>query len=221
MLSYSIYLNSLRMMIDRGYEDAEALLDEISKDDEVSFLYKDSYHNIGYNFKKFLRSEIKEVEERFMMSYCLKDEAKMEKQFVLFVTNSKAFLTIITEIMLDNHDDFKLTFNLITSKDFGTKINQKIDVLAGKFDIFRFYDYNLVKLPYHIYGPKYELMTEKEISDLLSSLMIPKKKMRRISYSDPMIKYLGIPSGKVVRVRRSPMISGSLVKETLDYLFVI
>ena len=210
----------------RGYENTDTMISEIEKEKDSLMIYNKEYQDIGYEFSKKVKSDIKDFESRFLMSYCLKNEMKNEKQFVIFGNDTKAFISVLADIIIDDHNDhdssYSVVYNIVVPKEFkGKNVKDKLDVIAGKVNIFLFTDIELTKPPFHAYGSRYELMSKKEVDDFLKSIMITTKQMRKISSQDPMIKYYGFLPGQCVRVHRTPMIECALVKNRIDYLFII
>jgi DNA-directed RNA polymerase subunit H (RpoH/RPB5) len=234
MLPFSTYVNSWEMMSTRGFEDADSMLEELDKDNSFSFMGAENYRNIGFDFSKIRTADIKDIDSRFAMSYTVSDAFKEETQFVIFGSNAKGFVSVLTSIILEagslastktGNLQPNLVFNIITSKDFSAALKARLDIIASKVKLIFFLDQDLVKSPFHAFGSKYELLTEEEAVDIAKSIMISKKdmktKMRRIYSTDPIIKFYGFYSGQVIRIRRTPIANGSLVKETLDYLYVL
>jgi DNA-directed RNA polymerase subunit H (RpoH/RPB5) len=219
-----VYLNSLYMMMHRGYEEADAMIHEVEKTKDSTMISGKEYQDLGYSFSDKVKSDIKDFENRFLMSYCLKSEVKNEKQFVIFGNDSRAFISVLSDIIIDDendNDNTNIVYNIIVPKEFkGKNIKDRIDIIAKKVHIFTFTDMEMTKPPFHAYGSRYELMTKKEVEDLLKSIMITTKQMRKISSQDPMIKYYGFFQDNCVRVHRTPMITGALVKHRIDYLFI-
>lgn len=221
MLNYNVYLNSLRMLSHRGIEEADLFIDEIKKENRSEYMNKKDYHNIGYNFERHIKAELDDIRDRFKMSYCLFDDVNNIKQFVIFGTNSKGFINVLTEIILSDHGEYTPVFNIFLNKDFNIKYKSRLDVMATKTKMFRFFDMELMKLPFHAYGSSYELLTEKEAEDILKSIHSKKSNARKIFQNDPPVKYLGFYTGQLLRVTREPMIPGSLLDEYNDYLLVV
>lgn len=220
MLEYSVYSTSLYMIAERGFEEVEDIIEQVSKANPDSFTEDKSLHNIGYNFQAHLKSDLRESESRFMMSYCIKSRRLNTKQFVIFGQTNKAFLTTLTDIMLEDHEGYTPVFNIVLPKEYNTKTEQRLDVMGNKVTIIRFMDKDLIKPPVHALGPRYEIMTDSEVETLTKTLYINKSKMKRILASDPAMKYIGAVSKMGVRIIRTPNIKGSLIKEMIDYRLV-
>ena len=222
MLRFDVYRNVMYMMHHREMEDADELIEEIEKESPSTFLNNPRFHNMGIDFKSGITSDLKEIEERVMMSFCLTDERRKHKQIVFFGNNSKSFLQYMTMVMLKNDfPDYTCYYVIVTAKEFTSKLSEKVTELSQKFNVTRFYDDNLIKPPFHSYGAKYELMTESELNLLMSELHITKKEMKKISKEDPLVKYYGWTTGKGVRLHQTPMIAGSLVKNMIDYRIIV
>lgn len=225
MLNFDIYNNVMHMMHHRGMEQADEMLEELDKikiTAATTFHSDPQFHNIGADFKTGIVSDLKTIEDRIMMSFCMTDEVRKHKQFVFFGTSSKSFLEYMTTIMLKyDFPDYTCFYTLVTNKVFTAKLKEKVSVIVSKFNLNIFMDEELTKPPFHAYGADYQLMEDSELEKLLSELRINRKQMKLISSSDPIIKYYGWPSGKGVRLYQKPMIVGSLVDTTLDYRLIM
>lgn len=222
MLTTNVYLNSLYMMSHRGFSQADDLISDLSKEPRTKYIVDDKYANIGFNFDNYMRSDFKDFEGMYSMSYLMTDESRARKEFVIFGTGNKAFLTIVSEIMLGVvNDSYDYGFNLILVKGFKADCLQKINRISTKINVFVFSDTQFEKPPFHAYGPRMSLMEDSEVDLLLKELKITKAQMKKISKDDPLVKYFGYTKGAVIRIHRTPMITGSLVTNTLDYRLVV
>lgn len=223
MLSFNIYENSLYMIYNRGYSDIEETIKEISKEEKSDFIPNDRYQNIGFKYSKYLKSDIKDISDRFIMSYAVENTLKDEKQYVIFGATSSAFMNTFSNILLDIVEDTskKHVINLIVSKDY-TRIKPKIDLmnLSKNVRVFLFLDTEFEKPPFHAYMPYYELMKPEFGDEIIKSIYITKKKMKKLNSTELICRYLGFRSGDIVRVTRTPIIEGSFLEETRDYLLV-
>lgn len=222
MLSSRVYTNVMYMMHHRGMEESDPIIKELSKKDPSEFISDTQFHNIGANFKNGIKTDIRDIEDRIMMSFCFTDDSRMRKEYVFFGSNSKAFLDYMTVVIMNNdHPEYESFYSVVTVKDFTARLKTKIEVISSKISLHTFLDEELMKPPFHAFGAKYELMTDDELNTLQSEISITRKEMKKISRRDPIIKYYGYPSGKAVRLIQTPMIVGSLLKETLDYRYIV
>lgn len=229
-------------MSHRGFDEADDMIKTLEKEASSHYITGSQYHNIGYNFERHIRSDLKETEDRFLMSYCFeggtlvpstrsqdpKDKSTIipKKVYVIFGTNNKAFLEVLTDIILDsiNKDTgFNVSFCLVLNKDFNVKYASRLDEMTLRVNLRRHMDSSLFKPPFHSLGARYSLMTEEEVSTLLHEAKLTKRQLKKISWNDPMIMYYDYPRGSVVRVHRTPNIAGSLMSGPLppDYRLVL
>jgi DNA-directed RNA polymerase subunit H (RpoH/RPB5) len=209
------------MMHHRGMEEADDIINELSKKKHSTFISDTRFHNMGLDLKISIKSDVKDIEDRIMMSFCMTDDHRFHKQYVFFGNNSKAFLEFMTVVILnDENPNYENFYTIVTSKDFTSKLKDKISAMSSKITLTSFLDEELMKPPFHAFGAKYSLMTDAELTLFMNELSIGKKEMKKISSKDPIIKYYGFPSGKAVRLTQTPMIEGSLLKTTLDYRII-
>lgn len=220
-----VYNNVMYMMHHRGMEMADYYIEELSKIDSSSdseLISNDKFHNIGIDFKSMLKSDLKDIEYRLLLSFCLTDDSRKHKQIVFFGNNSRAFIEYMVRVMMANEfPEYECFYVIVTSTKFSDKLKERISVISSKFSVTTFLDKELIKSPFHAYGSKYELMTDKELNTLISELRISTNEMKKISGSkDPIMKYYGWPSKKGVRIIQTPMITGSAVKTNIDYRYI-
>lgn len=224
MLGFNVYKNSLYMMVHRGFEEADFLLKDLEKEPVTTYISGSRYHSIGYDFKSHLRSDIKEYEDRFLMSYAVSDQRTMKKAYVIFGVSSKAFLEVVSDIIINSlikDKDYSVSYSFFVSKDYNKKFTEKIDEINSKVDLRIYLDHNFLKPPFHAYTPRFSLLSEDEVSIMLKELHLTKKQPKKIKFDCPIISYFGYKRGDVVRIHRTPIIAGSLLKNTLDYRMVV
>lgn len=213
-------------MTHRGFDEADETIKTLTKEAPSFYINGSQYHNMGYNFERHLRSDLKEIEDRFLMSYCFENSALQKKVYVIFGTNNKAFLEVLTDIILDSISKdagFNVSFCLVLNKDFNVKYASRIDEMALRVNLRRHLDSTLQKPPFHALGARYSLMTDEEVAKVLFEAKLVKRQLKKISWNDPMMMYYDYPRGSVVRVHRTPNIAGSLMSGPLppDYRLVL
>ena len=65
-----------------------------------------------------------------------------------------------------------------------------------------------INVQQHVLVPKHVLMTEEEVTQLLTRYNISKKQMPSISSKDPAIKDLNVTAGNVIKVIRTSLTQG-------------
>lgn len=226
---FNVFKTSLIMMHSRGYDEAESILEELSKTPKTQDFSEISqnFENIGWDFKKFLTVDIKEASSRFKNSYVLTNEKDKKKAFVIFGISTKPFLIILTSIILsyrnsEYFDEYEAEFIFVLNKMMKMKPTLKLEELASQVNFQSFFDMELCKPPIHSLGPfRYEKMTEEEVNTLLEESYLSRKQLKKIFSSDPVVKFLGFPKKTVIRIRRTPMILGSMIRTTIDYRLVV
>lgn len=213
-------------MVHRGFEDADDTIKTLAKEAPSLYINGSQYHNIGYNFERHLRSDLKESEDRFLMSYCFENNAEQKKIYVIFGTNNKAFLEVLTDIILDSlgkDTGFNVSFCLVLNKDFNVKYASRLDEMSLRVNLRRHLDSSLLKPPFHALGARYSLMTDEEVAKMLNEAKLVKRQLKKISWGCPMMMYFDYPRGSVVKVHRTPNIAGSLMSGPLppDYRLIL
>jgi DNA-directed RNA polymerase subunit H (RpoH/RPB5) len=66
----------------------------------------------------------------------------------------------------------------------------------------------MINILEHIDSPKYELLNEDEIKEILDSYIIKKKDIPKILTSDPIVKYFNLRRGDIIRIIRPSEQSG-------------
>lgn len=221
-----IYKNTLNMMLDRGYEDAENLIEDISKERDQRYINRSRFSNIGFDFSKYMKTGLKE--SMFELSYVVTNKAIGKKNYVIFGNPNKPYPETVVDIILNSiieDNGLDVTFDLVLTKPFSGIVQDKMSEIASKVRIITHHEDFFKKPPFHALSPRYELMTEDEVTRLLDEIKVPrnqmKKILKRMSPEDPFAKYFNYPSGSVVRIIRTPMIPGSMIKKMIDYRVVI
>lgn len=212
------------MLLHRGYEEAEDIINSVNKEAPNFYISGSQYHNIGYKFEQHLRPDIKEIEDRFMMSYCFENSNEKKKTYVIFGTNNKSFIEILSDIILDalNKDfDYDLSFCVVLNKPFNIKYSSRLDEMALKINLRLHLDSSLVKPPFHSLGSRYSLMTEGEVNKFLDECKLTKRQLPKIGVNDPMMMYYDYPRGSVIRCHRTPNITGSMISGELPPYYKI
>ena len=79
----------------------------------------------------------------------------------------------------------------------------------------------LIELNFNIFEhelvPKHEILTEKEVNDLLEEYHIKPYQMPYIRASDPAVKWIGAKPGDILRITRKSLTAG----ESLIYKYVV
>lgn len=229
VIFFNVFKTSLNMMKDRGYEESLNILEELEKVPPGKDFAQmgDLFQNIGWNFKSFHSLEIKDAIGRFKHSYVLTNEKEKKKGFVIFGLSTKAFLVTVTSVILSyrlspDFNRYKGEFVLILNKPFNSKFTARLDEISNYIDFRVHFDDSLQKRPFHALGPiSYEKMEDDEVKLFLEESCLNTRQLKKISSNDPVIKYYGFPKKSLIRIKRTPLIRGSLLQSTLDYRLVV
>jgi DNA-directed RNA polymerase subunit H (RpoH/RPB5) len=121
---------------------------------------------------------------------------------------------LISSLPLSSNADASLTE--IRSPDTGGKAPQR-----GEYFIQKFHDSELEIDPTHFcLGEEYSIMTPAEVQALFNETktkfaQYPKQDMNR-----PVVKYLGGREGQLVKISRSAIIPGTLLKHSIFYRYI-
>ena len=66
----------------------------------------------------------------------------------------------------------------------------------------------MINLVDHVDSPKYEILTEDEIKEVMESYILKKKEIPKILTSDPIVEYFNLKRGDIIRVIRPSEQSG-------------
>ena len=75
----------------------------------------------------------------------------------------------------------------------------------------------MIDLQSHHCAPDYEILTRDEIESFKNDYNVNLTKMKQLLYSDPVVKYLNLSKGNIVRIIRKSMQSG----RSVDYRLVV
>ena len=73
------------------------------------------------------------------------------------------------------------------------------------------------KLQDHMLVPKHEVLSEREVKELLETLGINKEKLPKMKASDPIAREIGAKPGDIVKITRKSLTAG----ESVFYRLVI
>lgn len=220
-----IFENSLKMVKERGYPGISEYIKEVEKIRKQKLSIKPGMVNVGdFDFSKFMKREISEIENKFLLSYRVVDELEKKQNYIIFSIGNKAGSDLIMEIIDSTQKidrDYIKYYDVIVENNFKNIYKKKMEELEKIFELRIHEENNLKVSPIHSLGSDYEEMSKEEASKLLSDFNITRKEMKQISRNENIIKYFGFSKGSFIRIYRKPVISGSILQETLDYRLVV
>lgn len=220
-----IFQNSLKMVQERGYPDVGQYIKEVEKIKQKKTGIKPGMVNVGdFDFSKFLKKDIGDYENKFLLSYRVVDEMEKKHNYVIFITGNKVGSDIVMEIIEDTQKrdrDYIKYYDVIVDKDFKTIYKQRIEELERVYEL-RIHEEKMFRCsPFHSLGSDYQVMSQSEAEKVISDFHITKKDLKSISRNEHIVKYFGFSKGSLLRIFRKPVIPGSLIQETMDYRLVV
>lgn len=63
-------------------------------------------------------------------------------------------------------------------------------------------DFFMINITDHIDSPKYEILSEQEVTELLNTYNVKRNNLNKILTSDPIVSYFNLKRGQVIRILR-------------------
>lgn len=104
---------------------------------------------------------------------------------------------------------YKYNHKIFIFDDITEKVKASL-MLTPNVEVFT-EPFLLINLVDHIDSPKYEVLTEDEVKEVLESYILKKKEMMKILTSDPVVSYFNLKRGDVLRIIRPSEQSGQCI----------
>ena len=213
-----VKITELEMLRDRGYD--------ISKDEGIFTFRTSDFYNYYSQLAKTQNINIKqalsksyfktESDGTVKMVYVYYPESVIEKGKIKEL-NVKAIRSIVK--LMQSHDIEHII--LMTEAGIRRDALKEFDKLPSyqvESFVFDEMTYNLTK---HFLVPKYTLMTNEEMTDMLKRNRLRITDLPRMYKNDPVARYYGAKPGQLFKILRDPMYSASLIPEQLYYRLIL
>lgn len=112
-------------------------------------------------------------------------------------------------IVKDFLTQYKYNHKIFIFDDITDKLKSSL-MLTPNTEVFTepFFLLNLVE---HIDSPKYEVLNQDEVNEILESYILKKKEMMKILTTDPIVSYFNLKRGDVLRIIRCSEQSGKSI----------
>ena len=178
----------LEMMEDRGYDTSKHIKDiplelfiETVADNNLEMVFEGENKLVVYFF-----TEIKSISKKEFKSVCDKLISKYEDDYlnIIMVFPNKASSSIKKEI-----------------------------ILTPKYKNVQLYELKhlIINITKHKLQPKFKVLTEDEITEIITKLSIPKEQFPKILITDPISRYYGVKIGQVFKITRQSYSAGEYV----------
>ncbi len=176
---YRVRKNVLDMIQDRGFSIPPELL--------------------SLNFEQFSMQFDQENIDMFIEN---EDKGKFYIHFCLDKSFGKNDLKALVQKIITNYDDSNIKIVvLLKDKEKTSIIKEKNKPLYKNVEFFE-QKVMTFKIMDHIYQPKFIILSESEVEELIEKYKTPISKFPTMSVNDPVAKYYGVKKGQVFKILR-------------------